>query len=405
MDTFDLTNVEEKIESIFLGITYNKPEETLVTPSLALLEDMKTQLNNLFQESGIVCTNVIYTNNTDKPFFGVMVNPGISAAESMIIIASDEEVKLKTYQVELDSKLFNLGLDASELTSTLIFEISSMMCDNGAIENTRAIIDLNSLKDDDVIYLRDSANYAQLVIYALKDTLYKVSSIMFKTDPDQIISNQYIQVLDLQEEILSAQQKVSSSVFGSEDTLRDPKASIMNWMLMMYKDMKHNTRLVKDTLKDAKCFTGSRLIKSEIDKTLEAVDNINNQIVIENCSLNEHFDKAHMSALNELSLFQSLKRSGLRSIEDDLYEFTIRMKNCETEDDAMYILRGINTRLNILEDYLLQNADSINDSEKKHWQQVANGYRNLRQELAKKKIGNKKQYGIWFDYDKLDQLD
>jgi hypothetical protein len=81
------------------------------------------------------------------------------------------------------------------------------------------------------------------------------------------------------------------------------------------------------------------------------------------------------------------------------------MKNCETEDDAMYILRGINTRLNILEDYLIQNADSINDNEKKHWQSVANQYRNLRAELAKKKIGNKKQYGIWFDYDKLDQLD
>ena len=154
--------------------------------------------------------------------------------------------------------------------------------------------------------------------------------------------------------------------------------------------MKHNSRLVKDTLRDAKSFTGSRLIKSEIDKTIDAVDNINNQIVIEGATLNEHFDKAHISSVNELSLFQSLKRSGLRSIEDDLYEFTIRMKNCE---------------LNILEDYLTQNADNINENERKHWQAVANQYRNLRNELAKKKIGNKKQYGIWFDYDKLDQLD
>jgi len=405
MDTFDLANVEEKIESIFLGITYNKPEENLVAPSLSLLEDMKNQLNNLFQESGIICTNVIYTNNTDKPFFGIMVNPAISAAESMLIIATDEPVKLTKYQVELDSKLFNLGLEASELAATLIYEISSMLCDNGAIENTRAIVDLNSLKDDDVIYLRDSANYAQLVIYALKDTLYKVSSVMFKTDVDLIISNQYIQSLDLQEEIITAQQKISSSVFGTEDTLRDPKASIMNWMLMMYKDMKHNSRAVKDDLKDAKDFTGSRLTKAEIDKTIDAVDNINSQIVIENSTINEHFDKAHMSAVNEISIFQALKKSGLRSIEDDLYEFTIRMKNCETEEDAMFILRGINTRLNILEDYLLQNADSISDNEKKHWQTVANQYRSLRQELSKKKIGNKKQYGLWFDYDKLDELD
>ena len=32
-------------------------------------------------------------------------------------------------------------------------------------------------------------------------------------------------------------------------------------------------------------------------------------------------------------------------------------------------------------------------------------YRELREVLARKKIVNKKQYGLFFDYDKLDHLD
>ena len=82
----------------------------------------------------------------------------------------------------------------------------------------------------------------------------------------------------------------------------------------------------------------------------------------------------------------------------------MRIKNCETEEDALYILRGINTRLSILEDYL-NNTPDLSDTERKRWELVATKYRELREQLAKKKIVNKKQYGLFFDYDQLDQLD
>ena len=403
MDDFELSNIEEKIESVILTIMHNRPDDNIVAPSVAILTDLENVLNELFKDSKILCTNAIYTINTDKPFFGVMVNPVITGVDAMKIIATDEIVNLNKYQIELDSKLFTIGLEAIEIASIIIFEISSLMASNGAVEAARAIIDLNNLKDDDTIYIRDSANYTQLIIYALKDTLYKTSSIMFKTDVDEIIGNQYIQLLDLQDEIISAQQKVSSSVFGSEDTLRDPKASVMNWMLLMYKDMKHNMRLVKETLRDAKDFTGSRLLKAEIDATIDSVDKIGSQIVIEG-DLNSIFESTHLGALNELSLFQSLKRSGLRSIEDSYYEYALMVKNCTSEDDAIYILHCINTRLGILEDYLYNNKGDISENEKKHWEEVVYKYRALRNELAKKKM-KKNPYGIYFDYSQLDYLD
>jgi hypothetical protein len=80
------------------------------------------------------------------------------------------------------------------------------------------------------------------------------------------------------------------------------------------------------------------------------------------------------------------------------------MKNCETEEDAMYIIHGINTRLNVLEDYIV-NTPELSDAERRRWEGLATKYRTLREELIKKNITNKKQYGLFFDYDQLDRMD
>ena len=69
----------------------------------------------------------------------------------------------------------------------------------------------------------------------------------------------------------------------------------------------------------------------------------------------------------------------------------------------MYILRQINTRLSILEDYLY-NTPGLSDAEKSRWGNLANQYRELRVELAKKNVAAKKAYGIFIDYEKLDNL-
>ena len=66
--------------------------------------------------------------------------------------------------------------------------------------------------------------------------------------------------------------------------------------------------------------------------------------------------------------------------------------------------KRINTRINILTDYIY-NTPGLSDSERKHWENVVMMYQDLRIKLTKKNIINKKSYGIWFDYSKLDNLD
>jgi hypothetical protein len=393
-----LSEKVEKLESIFLNILYLKPEDRDISPDINILTDMKSVINSIFDDNN--CTNVIFTTNTDKPFFGIRINPAMSVADATVILASDEKVKLNKYQIEFDSKLFQLGLSDSELAAITIYEISSMMDSPELFEKLRAVIDLNLLANYDVIKIRDSVNAGQLIIFALKDTLNKMGTFLYK-ETEEELCNMAIQNADLCADIKSAQDKVINS---STTFIRSPQPYILNWMFIMYKDYRVNSRVIMDTLKDAKAFSGSRLDIEEIDKTLFAVDRLNAGLTTigESTSINKFFNQSNISSVNEISLFKSLKKNGLRAIENELYEFNMKVKNCTTDEDAYMIMRGINSRLGILEDYLVN--EELSEYDRKHWEFVAQQYRELRVRLSQRKF-KEKQYGLFFDYSKLDQLD
>ena len=391
----------EKLESVFVNILYLKQEDRVVAPNMTNLADLRTIINSIFDENK--CLDVLYTLNTDKQFFGIRINPAMSASDATVILSTDEKVRLVNYQIEFDSKLFDIGLTGEELVAITIYEIASMMDNTEIFDNLRALIDCNVVTNDDVISIRDSVNYAQLIIFAIKDTMYKLSSMIFKDEPEDLLANPATAATETGESLLSAREKIISSISGLGDTFRTPKPVILEWMFLMYRDMKINSGIISDTLNDAKAFTASRLEIAEIDKTLDAVNRIDNSIIeSKNIDLNHFFEKKHLSSLNEISLFRSLKKNGLRGIENELYEYTMRVKNCTDPDDAYLVMRGINNRLGVLEDYIY--SEQLSDTDRRHWEEVAQAYRDLRVVLSKKKLEGK-QYGLFFDYNKLDELD
>ena len=400
---FAISDLKNNIEQIFLNIIHLRPEELLVAPNSTHLTELKTAFNQLFKS--FLCMDIIYTFNTDKTFFGVKVNPLISAQDAIAILTSDDPVTITKYQVEIDSKLFDVGLSAQELTALFIYEISSMM-DPHTIEDVRALIDLHVISQDDIIQIRDSINYTQLIVFAIKDTMTKVSSVYYKGDSDMLTANKWSIDTDTVDALIAAQDKIINSVNGPGDSNITPQTVILKWMFMVYKDIQLNGRAIKETLRDAKSFTASTIEKQEIDKTITAIDRISTQTVIESASmkLTSLIESKGYSKIMEGSLFKNLKQSGLRSIEDDLYEFTIRAKAAETEEEAMYVLHGINNRIGILEDYVYNTPD-IPEHEKKRWLALAAQYKQLRVWLSKQKIMNRKQYGLFFDYSQLDNID
>jgi len=393
-----LSDKVEKVESIFNNILYLKPEDRIISPQANVVDDLKTILNEIFDENK--CTDILFTLNTDKPFFAINVAPSMNGSDALTILTTDENIRLVNYQIEFDSKLFNIGLDSAELTALLLFEINSMMCNNEIFEKLRLLIDIKLLSIDDVIRIRESANYAQLMIFAVKDTLQKLGSVLLKDTAEELITP-IIQATDLQNEIVSAKEKILASDVGLSDTLRTPVPVVLDWTLMVYSDIKNYKRMIQTTLTDAKAFTGSRLEKRELDACIDALNRIDTTISF-NESVGNYLDNKNLGALNELSIFKALKKSGLRGLENELYEYKMRVKNCTSAEDAYLIMRGINSRLGILEDYLYN--EELSDHDRKHWEEVAETYRQLRVILAQKKFEDK-QYGLFFDYSALDKLD
>ena len=101
-------------------------------------------------------------------------------------------------------------------------------------------------------------------------------------------------------------------------------------------------------------------------------------------------------------LVWQMKRNGLKSLEEDLYEYTMRLRNVEDQDDAILLMRQINSRMSILEDYLAE--EEMDDKDRARWEKVYEEYNKIRSELSKKTVYNKKMYGIFVDYNALQQM-
>ena len=119
--------------------------------------------------------------------------------------------------------------------------------------------------------------------------------------------------------------------------------------------------------------------------------------------LNESVTRYVTEAKKRGSLFSQIKYNGLRGIEDDLYEFMVRARNAETEDEVFYALKQINVRLSILDDYL--RFEEMSDADRDRWSAVRDKYAAIRDEIAHKKVYNRKNYGIFVDYNKIDSMD
>lgn len=342
-------------------------------------------LNSIFESSKLKCNTVLFTNNTDKLLFGIHVSPIITDQECIAIVADDvTPIDIVNYNLEIDLKLFD-KLNGLEVASYIIEEIGSVCCTD-CLTEVRGYMDAILAKNGDYISLRDSANYTQVLTFGIKDTIRKITSLLYK-DEDRIGTNIYSEALEIRDICVDIAGTIRSCIFGDEIVVTKPKMNILEWCLMVYKDIDMYFKMATHTLEDAKRVTGSQLEVKEIEDTINCI----NKAVSES------------TVMIYESLFGKLRRKGLRNIEDDLYEYKTRIKNCEDIDEAMYILRQINTRIGILEDYI--ESGEATDSDIARYREVINIYRALRTKLAEKKIGNKKQYGIFIDYDKLDQLD
>jgi len=76
-----------------------------------------------------------------------------------------------------------------------------------------------------------------------------------------------------------------------------------------------------------------------------------------------------------------------------IYELQLRIKNVDVEEEALAILRQINMRLAMIDDYVT--TEKLSGSELERWWNLKNKYLLLREELSKKTTYNSKYYGLF----------
>ena len=384
----DMDAKQQAIKNIVIALSDN-------TDSIGLssdrLDEICRSLNVIF-EGKAECKKVIYTTNINKLPFGIFIDPKIGNYDLMKILFENDHKSpsINEYSVEIDSKLFMEGLTPEDITKMILHDVEIMISEE-VMDKLKSLIDIYVTDTLDSINIKESLNANSILIYAIKDTLNKLSSSLYG-NYDFIFAT---------DEIIDKISKADYTNISIFDNF--PKVIILQWAFMVYTDIKTNYSLIKNTLEDAKEVTGSKFVRDIIDKTLAGISRSSYDLLDESMDLCKFIDQKNIP-LSEASIFKSLKTSGLRAIENDYYEYAILVKSASDENEAMFALRGINTRINILTDYIY-NTPNISDTERRHWEGVVQMYQDLRIRLTKKNILNKKSYGLWFDYSKLDNLD
>lgn len=361
---YDFKDFEQLLGSIKVDPTYTK------------MRELKNELNMFFRDAK--CKEVIYTNNTDKLFFGMCVMPDIPADAVYDIIQSDEPYRINSYYLELDSKLFSpvLDLSAKELTAVLLHEVGHIVNDTSPVDTVRKNVDVYLSKSDASIAITDSIHYKEILNYGIKDAIRKVTSL-FEKNNDELIADEFVVACGYGEHLESAFEKLLKNSFNINKDV-DNKIVVLSWVLRLYTNVKLQRISAIRSLEKGKNLTASKIEKNEMQSVIHRLNRIDDDSLISEGVLDDLKNKYNAG-------MRQIRYKGIRSYEDDLYEYTVRVKNVTSEDDALVILHQINARMNVIDDYI-STEDSLSETDKKRWYSMYDRYNKLREVLSNKTV-------------------
>lgn len=358
------------------------------------LNCIKSELNLFFKD--FICTEAILTENTDNDFFGVQISPMFKSIDDIALLFNpDNSIKFDHYLLEFDSKLFNGEFTARQIMALLIHDINKLNNPN-LLKEIMFMVDHISMCKGVNLNLEHVMTNKEFFLFAIQDTARKMTSSFEYIPADLSLADDFLRSYELN-------KPYEDGLFGVKacrNNLKDQICSVsitMNWFIEKYTNLSpwiHKD--VADDLRDAVRFTGSKLVRRLLDQV------INNLVMYRCKGEKSYYTALTESAKKKMSLISQIKYSGLKSLEDDVYEYRMRIKNVETENDAIYIVRQINNRMGIISDYL--DNEELSDTDRERFFKLYDKYDDLREELSKKAVYSKKMYGLFVDYNALQQM-
>lgn len=357
------------------------------------VKNIRNCLDRIFKPDA-TCINFVYTVNTDKLPFGCVVFPRLSGEEINNFLIVGESTRIDEYEVEIDSKLFDYGLTDEQVVQVILFNVYHMIKDIKPCDVVREAIDDYFTKSASQLAIRNSIQYQAILYLGIVDALQQVTSCLYL--PNDIVNDAFLESLGLyyfEDTLNKLYQRFPDC---DNEATRMPKLSMLEWVLRVYDDVDKERIPAIHLLNKVKSITASTLYIDRINAVINALNRIDTSVAV-----SEAVNQVFMEAKRRGGLLAYLKYSGLRDIENDLYEFQLRAKNSESEQEVLYALKQINARLAILDDYIRENSD---DPDIDRWIGVKEEYMDIRDILAKKKL-HKRNYGVFVDYDALDKED
>lgn len=362
-------------------------KEGTITPSN--LQTLKVELNRFFEDS--TCKEVLYTTNNDKMFFGIKIIPMIDADDIYDLLIDDEQYRIKKYIVEIDSKLLDpiLNLSELELTAILLREVNSMVGNSQPIENARNVLNIYLAFNKDHLKVSQSIHYKEILAFGLKDYLSKAQSMFYIDDEYDITTDEFMMSYGFINDLFYAYKKLYNSNIKLFENCNVSKFIVFSWTLSIYKNLRIHRVGALNTLKDMKDLTGSRLEKLEIDNVIRRIQRIDGDTLLES-SENSSISVKIKEKLKKARL------NNLRSIDATFYELSMQVRNVEDENDALYLMRQINSNISIIEEY--RNSKDIDKYEIDRWNVALDKFIQLRDKLSSSIVYKNKNFGIFVNY-------
>lgn len=373
--------------SSFIEIFESMKNNGMATPSN--LRDMRNELNKFFKDS--TCKEVLYTNNTDKMFFGVKTIAMIDADDIYDYLIDEEPKRIGEYIMELDSHLLDpiLNLTSDELMAIMLHEVGHLVGDSEPIENARNALNTYLASNRDYIKLSQSIHYKEILAYGLKDYLSKSQSMLYTSDASEIYADEFANAYGFSDQLSSAYDKITSNNIKLYENSEISKFVVFSWALSLYKNIKIRRIGAIKTLTRAKQLTGSRLEKMEMENVIRRIKRIDDESILESNIM----DNLRLKIRDKM---RKARLNNLRTIDSTFYELSMQVRNVEDENDALYLMRQINNNIAIISEY--RNSKDCDEYELSKWDQVMRRFTELRDKLSSTIVYKNKNYGLFVNY-------
>lgn len=344
------------------------------------LNKIKDCLNKIFPDSK--CVDVIYTVNTDKMFFGIVTLPILSPNEILNIMTSDEDSKIATYKVELDSKLFceTIDLSVDEITALIVHEVARLVNDYYPINNARYLIDKAVLDYGITLKMSEYVPYIEIIGYGIKEAARRSVSIF---ENNYLVPYYLDETYELTDSLRRAITKLENKG-NLWDTEVDNKSIIVKWVVRLYTDILKYRIMSLHTLEKGIQLTGSVLVVNEMKNMIKKLRRIDDYSLMQEASSIINFfndsKKANLSALDRF------KANGIKNYYDDFYEIQFEVNNMDNDrGTAVALLHKINSRMSVIDDYISTEPE-LNLQTKKRLADLYYKYDELRGNIASQKL-------------------